>query len=202
MTGVDGDGFRTDPNGDRFELIITTAAIQPDFIPLGELLKTYFEAVGIRTTLDVIENDLFNRAHECQRVDGNHPLERRSHLGIGHLPGLHAAEQGSLGTHVLPVLGLERAKRSSTAGLHSGILRPARRPQSSSARNRRKVRQPGQRSKPGSPATTPPSGPRVSSPSRSFTTATCGNVPKEGYTEDRALDYGMEQLFYVNPESH
>ena len=25
MTGRDADGFRTDPNGDRFELVITTA---------------------------------------------------------------------------------------------------------------------------------------------------------------------------------
>ncbi len=66
MAERDADGFRLDPNGDRFELVITTAAISPDFLGLGELLKVYFEDVGIRTTLDVIGNDLFT-----QRMQGN-----------------------------------------------------------------------------------------------------------------------------------
>ena len=66
MTKRDPDGFRTDPNGDRFELTITTAEISPDFLGLGELLKNYFESVGIRTTLDVIGNSLFG-----QRMNGN-----------------------------------------------------------------------------------------------------------------------------------
>ena len=30
--------------------------------------------------------------------------------------------------------------------------------------------------------------------------ADLGNVIKEGYTDDRALDYGMEQLFYRTPQ--
>ena len=66
MTERDVDGFRTDPNGNRFELTITTAEVSPDFLGLGELLKSYFENVGIRTTLDVIGNSLFG-----QRMNGN-----------------------------------------------------------------------------------------------------------------------------------
>ena len=66
MTERDADGFRTDPNGDRFELTITTAEISPDFLGLAELLKVYFENVGIRTTIDLIGNDLFG-----QRMDAN-----------------------------------------------------------------------------------------------------------------------------------
>ena len=35
MTERDGDGFRTDPNGNPFELTITTAEVSPDFLGLG-----------------------------------------------------------------------------------------------------------------------------------------------------------------------
>ena len=42
MDKRDSEGFRLDMNGDRFEFLIETADISPDFIPLGELLKLYF----------------------------------------------------------------------------------------------------------------------------------------------------------------
>jgi len=68
MTARDGDNFRLDPNGNPFELVITTAQIQPDFVALGELLKSYLDNVGIRTTLSIVANDLFGQrmtANEC-----------------------------------------------------------------------------------------------------------------------------------------
>jgi len=66
MSERDGDGFRLDPAGGRFELDITTAEIQPDFAPLGELLTSYLQDVGIRTSLTLVSDDLFT-----QRLNNN-----------------------------------------------------------------------------------------------------------------------------------
>lgn len=59
MNETDDQGFRLGPDGTRFELNITFADIQFDFVPLSELLKSYFEDVKIRTRINVVGEELF-----------------------------------------------------------------------------------------------------------------------------------------------
>jgi peptide/nickel transport system substrate-binding protein len=195
MTGRDADGFRTDPNGGRFELIITTAQISPDFLGLGELLKVYFENVGIRTTLDVIGSDLFN-----QRMDGNE-LMSTIHWSDEPIWGPGISEDylpGAKGRWA-PM----SARYFNTNGA-SGRKPPAYLQEFFDLHVARKAVPPG----------TPEGQARYAAMvdwfSRHYATiwpvgrmtvptvfnADLGNVVKEGYTDDRALDYGMEQIFF------
>lgn len=91
MSEVDGAGFRLGPDGERFELSINVAARKPDHIPLAELLKEYFEAVGIRTRIDSMGIDL-----STQRIDANEHMASihwndgpiwRSGISIDYHPG-------------------------------------------------------------------------------------------------------------------
>jgi peptide/nickel transport system substrate-binding protein len=59
MTKRDRDNFRTDPYGNSFTAYISYYVRTPDFNPCGELIKEQFEAVGIRTKLDVVKDQLF-----------------------------------------------------------------------------------------------------------------------------------------------
>ncbi len=199
MTEVDADGFRTDPNGDRFELIITTAQISPDFLGLGELLKVYFENVGIRTTLDVIGNDLFN-----QRMDGNE-LMATIHWSDEPIWGPGISEDylpGAKGRWA-PM----SARYFNTNG-ESGRKPPAYLQEFFDLHVARKAVPPGTAEGQARYAamvewfanhyaTIWPVG-RMTVPT--VYNADLGNVVKEGYTDDRALDYGMEQLFFKTPQ--
>jgi peptide/nickel transport system substrate-binding protein len=201
MSGRDGEGFRTNPNGERFELMITTASIQPDFVPLGELLKTYFEAVGIRTTFDVIEGDLFD-----ERMNANE-LMATIHWSDGPIwaSGISQDYTPQNKGHWAPM-----SYQYWVSNGASGRQPPAYIQEFFDLHVARKVVPPG------TPegqaawaevenwfatnyATIWPTG-KITKPE--LYNCDLRNVPKEGYTEDRALDYGMEQLFYVNPEAH
>lgn len=195
MSERDGDGFRLDPNGDPFELIITTAAVSPDFLGLGELLKVYFEDVGIRTTFDVIGNDLFS-----ERMSGNE-LMATIHWSDEPIWGPGISEDylpGAKGNWA-PMSALY----FNTNGA-SGRQPPAYLQEFFDIHTARKV--------------VPPETPEGEAlyaqleewfanhyatiwPTGKMTVPTVynadlGNVIKEGYPHDRALDYGMEQLFY------
>src|SRR5262245_21882567 len=69
MSKRDSEKFRTDPNGNRFEVVISTSAIQPDFVGMGELMKNYLDAVGVRATLNVVSDVLFG-----QRMNDNQAM--------------------------------------------------------------------------------------------------------------------------------
>jgi peptide/nickel transport system substrate-binding protein len=199
MSERDADGFRLDPNGDRFELIITTAAISPDFLGLGELLKVYFEDVGIRTTLDVIGNDLFT-----QRMQGNE-LMATIHWSDEPIwgPGISEDYLPRAKGHWAPMSGLY----FNTDGA-SGRQPPPHIQEFFDLHVARKAVPPG----------TPEGQAAYEAminwfaenyatiwPVGKMTVPTVynldlGNVIKEGYTDDRALDYGMEQIFFKTPQ--
>jgi peptide/nickel transport system substrate-binding protein len=200
MSALDADGFRTDPNGDRFELIITTAQISPDFLGLGELLKDYFENVSIRTTLDVIGTDLFS-----QRMVGNE-LMATIHWSDEPIwaPGISEDYLPTSKGQWAPMSG-----RYFNTGGAAGRQPPAYLQEFFDLHVARKTVPPG------TPegealyaelvewfanhyATIWPVG-RMTVPT--VYNADLGNVIKEGYTDDRALDYGMEQLFFRTPQN-
>ena len=195
----DADGFRTDPNGDRFELVITTAEISPDFLGLGELLKAYFEDVGVRTGLDLISNDLFS-----QRMGGNELMST-----------IHWSDEPIWGSGISEDYGPAHKGQWAPASEQyfvtngeSGREPPAYLQEYFDLHTSRKVVPP--QSPEGEVlyaelvdwfanhyATIWPVG-RMTVPT--VYNADLGNVIKEGYPFDRALDYGMEQLFFKTQE--
>jgi peptide/nickel transport system substrate-binding protein len=66
MDQRDGDGFRLGPDGETFLLPIETDGRMPEFMKTGELLREYFSAVGIKTTVKQVEGALFN-----ERINAN-----------------------------------------------------------------------------------------------------------------------------------
>jgi peptide/nickel transport system substrate-binding protein len=199
MSERDADGFRTDPNGDPFEFIITTAAISPDFLGLGELLKVYFEDVGIRTTLDVIGDDLFT-----QRMQGNElmatihwsdepiwgPGISEDYLprAKGHwapMSGLYFNTEGTSGRQPPPYIqeffDLHVARKAVPPGTPEGEAAYAAMI-NWFAENYATIWPVGKMTDP------------------TVYNLDLGNVIKEGYTDDRALDYGMEQVFFKTPQ--
>lgn len=195
MSTRDGDGFRLDPNGNKFEFVITAAAIQPDFIALGELLKSYIEAVGIRTNLNVIADDLFG-----QRTAANEHMAAihwsdgpmwPSMISIDYVPGW----KGTWGP-----ASFEWWTSSGQTGreppayikeffeIHeSRYAVPPGSPEGEAAFQRLKDWFASHY------ATIWPTG-TITKPE--VFNAKLGNVAKEGYTNDRALDYCMEQVFF------
>ncbi|MEM7029827.1 MAG: ABC transporter substrate-binding protein [Chloroflexota bacterium] len=199
MTERDADGFRLDPNGDSFELIITTAEISPDFLGLGELLKVYFENVGVRTTFDVVGNQLFGerrRANElmatihwsdepiwapgisedyCPRCKGSWaPMSQTYFLTngeSGRQPPAYLQEYFDIHTARKLVPPQTPEGEALYAELEEWFANHY--------------------------ATIWPVG-RMTVPT--VYNSDLGNVIKEGYPHDRALDYGMEQLFYRTPQ--
>ena len=195
----DGDGFRTDPNGDEFELVITTAEISPDFLGLGELLKVYFENVGIRTRLDIVASSDYGqqmRANEfmatihwsdepiwapgisedyCPNCKGNWaPMSQLYFVtngAEGREPPAYLQEYFDLHTARKVVPPQSPEGEALYADLVSWFSEHY--------------------------ATIWPVG-RMTVPT--VYNADLGNVIKEGYPYDRALDYGMEQLFYKRPQ--
>ncbi|MEM7131073.1 MAG: ABC transporter substrate-binding protein [Chloroflexota bacterium] len=199
MSERDGDGFRLDPNGDPFELVITTAEVSPDFIGLGELLKVYYEAVGIRTTLDVVA-----RSDWGQKMDANE-LMSTIHWSDEPIwgPGISEDYWPDFKGNWAPMSG-----RYFTTNGDQGREPPAYIQEFLDLHIARKLVPP--QSPEGEAlwaqveewfannyATIWPVG-RMTVPT--VYNSDLGNVIKEGYPFDRALDYGMEQLFYRTPQ--
>lgn len=199
MSERDDEGFRLDPNGDPFELVITTAEISPDFLGLGELLKVYFEEVGIRTTLDVIGNDLFG-----ERMDANE-LMATIHWSDEPIwaPGISEDYCPGCKGHWAPM-----SQQYFVSNGESGREPPAYLQEYFDIHTARKAVPP--QTAEGEElyanlvtwfsehyATIWPVG-RMTVPT--LYNADLGNVINEGYPYDRALDYGMEQLFFKTPQ--
>ena len=195
MDKLDTNRFRTDPDGNRFELRITTAAISPDFLALGELLKAYFEQVGLRTTLDVIGSQLFG-----QRMNANQ-LMATIHWSDEPIwgPGISEDYWPSSKGNWAPM-----SEQYFATNGDSGRHPPDYLQKFFDLHVARKVVPP--QSPEGEAlfadlvnwfshhyATIWPVG-RMTVPT--VYNADLGNVIKAGYPFDRALDYGMEQLFF------
>ena len=66
LTGRDGNGFRLRPDGETMSL---TVEIVDGFSDVGELTKEYWEAVGVKTNLDVIERSLWQQRYVSNDMD-------------------------------------------------------------------------------------------------------------------------------------
>ncbi len=58
MDKMDAEGFRLSPGGQRFEIPFEISKDASDFVPVMELIVEYYKAVGVRTSLKVIESTL------------------------------------------------------------------------------------------------------------------------------------------------
>lgn len=57
----DRDGFLLGPDGKPFEFVITVGADHQDMVPVAELLKEYFDGIGLRTKLNAIAGGLYEQ---------------------------------------------------------------------------------------------------------------------------------------------
>ncbi len=195
MSKRDSDNFRTDPNGERFEFVITTAEIQPDFVGLGELLKGYFDAVGIRTTLNVVADDLFS-----QRMTANQTMATihwsdgpmwAPMISIDYVPywkgtwapmsGQYWLSNGASGrkppAYIQEFFDIHVARFAVPPGSSEGKAAYAKLEEWFASHY----------------ATIWPTG-HIKKPE--VFNADLGNVAKDNYTNDRELDYCMEQLYF------
>ena len=66
LTGRDGNGFRLRPDGETMSL---TVEITDGFADVGELTREYWEAVGVKTNLKVIERSLWQQRYVSNDMD-------------------------------------------------------------------------------------------------------------------------------------
>ena len=91
----DGDGWRLGPDGSRFEINLEVAAHLPDTVPANELIAEHYKAVGVFTTLKVVEIGLLfehRNANQLQidtvwnEATTMHAFGHARHHLIGHIP--------------------------------------------------------------------------------------------------------------------
>lgn len=68
MGPKDGEGFRTLPNGDRFAFKISTMDAFGGYVDGAEQMCQYFQAVGVRCTVDVVERSLLNTQAQANEL--------------------------------------------------------------------------------------------------------------------------------------
>ena len=66
LTGRDGNGFRLRPDAETMSL---TVEITDGFADVGELTREYWEAVGVKTNLKVIERSLWQQRYVSNDMD-------------------------------------------------------------------------------------------------------------------------------------
>ena len=196
MSGRDSEGFRLDANGNPFTLAITTAAVSPDFAATGELLRAYFEDAGLRTRVDIIESTLWN-----QRMQGNELMatihwsdepiwapgisqDYCPYLCKGHwgpASGLYIATNGASGreppAYIQKFFDLDSARKAYPPESEQGAAM-FQELMDWFGEHYAIIFLTGKMTVP------------------TLYNADLGNVIKEGYPFDRALDYGMEQIFF------
>ena len=91
----DNDGWRLGPDGERFEINLEVAAHLPDTVPANELVAEHYKAVGIFTTLKVVEIGLLfehRNANQLQidtvwnEATTMHAFGHAKHHLIHHIP--------------------------------------------------------------------------------------------------------------------
>ena len=68
MGAKDGEDFRTLPNGDRFAFRISTMDAFGGYVDGAEQMCQYFQAVGVRCTVDVVERSLLNTQAQANEL--------------------------------------------------------------------------------------------------------------------------------------
>jgi peptide/nickel transport system substrate-binding protein len=195
MDKRDGDGFRLGPDGNPFTLDIITANVSPDFLLVGELFKQYFEEIGVRTSFTVLGSQIWgqrqaNNEHMATVHWSDRPIWAP---GISEDFGPYAKgdwaaqswayyqSDGETGRKPPPYM------EEYIELWEAWKVYPPQSPEGEAAfanlmdwfsRNYVSIWPTGSMTVP------------------TVYNADLGNVIKEGYPFDRALDYGMEQLFY------
>ena len=197
----DGEGFRLDMNGDRFEFLIEFADISPDFIPLGELLKIYFEKVGVRTTVDLIGFSLWNEKMNSSQHQAVLMWSDRGiwPSGISEDFGPHAKGKWAAQSDLwMKTGGKEGRKPPAYLTEYFDLVAKWKRNPPQSPKGEKTYNELmdwfGRNY-----VTIWPTG---SMTVPTIFNADLGNVVKTDiYPYDRALDYGMEQLFYKSKKN-
>ena len=68
MDARDGDGFRLGPDGNTFVFKMDTDAWFREFVPTGELVREYYQDVGIKTDLKTIEPSLLGERRNANEL--------------------------------------------------------------------------------------------------------------------------------------
>jgi peptide/nickel transport system substrate-binding protein len=91
----DSDGWRLGPDGERFEINLEVTAHLPDTVPANELIAEHYRAVGLYTTLEVVEIGLFIERRNANQYQIDtlwneattlHAFGHAKHHLIGHIP--------------------------------------------------------------------------------------------------------------------
>ena len=201
MKKRDSEGFRLDMNGDRFEFLIETADVSPDFIPLGELIKLYFEKVGIRTAFDVIGRSLWKEKQNSNKHQAVLQWSDRGiwPSGISEDFGPHSKGRWALQSNIWMKTGGAKGRKPPPYMMEyfdlvaKWKLYPPQSPKGEDAY--KDLMDWFGRNYTGIWATGSMTVPTVFN-------ADLGNIVKTDiYPWDRALDYGMEQLYYKSEKN-
>ncbi len=76
----DGDGFRLGPDGKTFEIPFEVAQYSADHVPVAELVVEFWNALGVKTSMKVIDPGL-----QGERIAAN---QLKAHVGWNHYPPL------------------------------------------------------------------------------------------------------------------
>ena len=195
MDTRDSEGFRFGPDGNPFTLDIITANVSPDFLLVGELFKQYFEEIGVRTSFTVLGSQIWsqrqaNNEHMATVHWSDRPIWAP---GISEDFGPYAKGDWAQQSYLYYNTGGETGREPPDYMMEyfdlveAWKVYPPQSPQGEAAfadlmdwfsRNYVSIWPTGSMTVP------------------TVYNADMGNVIKEGYPFDRALDYGMEQLFF------
>ena len=64
----DGEGFRTMPNGDRLEIVISGTAAFGPWPDIAETVADFWGKVGVRTRTDIVERSLLSNRNDANEV--------------------------------------------------------------------------------------------------------------------------------------
>ncbi|CAI8029763.1 hypothetical protein GBAR_LOCUS16879 [Geodia barretti] len=166
--------IRFGPDGNPFTLDIITANVSPDFLLVGELFKQYFEEIGVRTSFTVLGSQIWsqrqaNNEHMATVHWSDRPIWAP---GISEDFGPYAKGDWAQQSYLYYNTGGETGREPPDYMMEYFDL------WKHGSRNYVSIWPTGSMTVP------------------TVYNADMGNVIKEGYPFDRALDYGMEQLFF------
>ncbi|MBX3014002.1 MAG: ABC transporter substrate-binding protein [Caldilineaceae bacterium] len=70
MTERGADGFRLDPSGNPFSILLELGALSQDHVPMGELIAEYWKDVGVNASIRAGDWTLINERVQANEVQG------------------------------------------------------------------------------------------------------------------------------------
>jgi len=195
MDKFDSESFRLGPDGKKFDFIISVAPLQPDIIPLSELLKEYLEDVEIRTTIDQMGERLWEERKTANQmmasVKWNDGPIWPSGISVDYLP----AHKGPWAPECWKYYSSQgKFGRKPPEYLQEFFdIHDARKEYPAESKEGEELYQKLQNWFAETYVMIWPIG-KVKIPT--IVSKRIGNTVKEGYPFNRAFDYGMEQLFF------